>query len=89
MVALQIRDVPADIRKTLAEQAAARGQSLQAFLLMLVTDEARRSTNLAVLDRFRARADGSQLSSAQVAEALHQARSGREALWGEPDDDAR
>jgi plasmid stability protein len=28
MVALQIRDVPDDIRQTLADRAAARGQSL-------------------------------------------------------------
>ncbi len=48
-MALQIRDVPEDIRQALADRAAARGQSLQAFLLMLVTDEARRSGNLAFL----------------------------------------
>jgi len=40
-VALQIRDVPDDIRDTLAAQASSRGQSLQAFLLGLVTQEAR------------------------------------------------
>lgn len=79
MVALQIRDVPDDIRQTLADRAAARGQSLQAFLLTLVTDEARRSTNLALLARFGARSDGSQLSTAQVTEALDQARAEREA----------
>ena len=89
MVALQIRDVPEDIRQTLAEQAAARGQSLQAFLLKLVTEEARRSTNLAVLERFRARHDGSQLSTAQVTEALDQARAGREALLSDADSDAK
>lgn len=89
MVALQIRDVPDDIRQTLAEQAAARGQSLQAFLLTLVTDEARRSTNLAVLERFGARQDGSQLSTAQVTEALDQARAEREALLSNADSDAR
>lgn len=80
MVALQIRDVPDDIRQALAERAAARGQSVQAFLLTLVTDEAHRSSNLAVLERFAGRQDGSQLSSAQVTEALDQARAGREGL---------
>jgi antitoxin FitA len=89
MVALQIRDVPDDIRQTLAEQAAARGQSLQAFLLTLVTDQARRSTNLAVLERFGARQDGSQLSTAQVTAALDQARAEREALLSNADSDAR
>jgi len=40
-VALQIRDVPDDIRDLLAEQARTRGQSMQAYLLALVTREAR------------------------------------------------
>lgn len=80
MVALQIRDVPDDIRQALAERAAARGQSLQSFLLTLVTDEARRSTNLALLERFDARRDGSQLSTAQVTRTLDQARAERQYL---------
>lgn len=83
MVALQIRDVPDDIRQTLADRAAARGQSLQSFLLTLVTDEARRSTNLALLEHFSGRQDGSQLSMTQVTEALDLARAEREALLSE------
>lgn len=77
MVALQIRDVPDDIRRTLAERAAARGQSLQAFLLTLITEEAHRSTNGALLERFGARHDGSQLSSEDVIQALDEARAAR------------
>jgi plasmid stability protein len=80
MVALQIRDVPDDIRRTLAARAAARGQSLQSFLLALVTEEARRSTNLALLERFGGRQDGSRLTSTQVIEAFDYARREREAL---------
>lgn len=88
MVALQIRDVPDDIRRTLAARAAARGQSLQSFLLMLVTDEARRSANLALLERFDGRQDGSRLTSAQVLEALDDARAEREASLTESSTDA-
>ena len=88
MVALQIRDVPDDIRQTLADRATARGQSLQSFLLSLVTDEARRSTNLAMLERFGSRQDGSQLSTTQVTEALDQARADREAVLSEVASDA-
>jgi hypothetical protein len=40
-VALQIRDVPEDVRDALAEAAASRGQSMQAYLLDLVAEEAR------------------------------------------------
>lgn len=83
MVALQIRDVPDDIRDALANRAAARGQSLQAFLLAVVTDEARRSTNVALLERFEGRQDGSQLASTQVTEALDDARVERDALLSE------
>lgn len=78
MVALQIRDVPEDVRRTLAERAASRGQSLQAFLLTLVTDEARRSANLELLRRFDARRDGSRLSTTQVVEAVDRARAERD-----------
>lgn len=88
MVAMQIRDVPDDVRRTLATRAAARGQSLQSFLLMLVTDEARRSENLSLLERFDGRQDGSRLTSAQVAEALDDARAEREASLTESSADA-
>jgi len=88
MVALQIRHVPDDIRQTLAARAAARGQSLQSFLLTLVTEEARRSTNLALLDRFGGRQDGSRLTSAQVTEALDHARVEREAFLSGASNDA-
>lgn len=79
MVALQIRDVPDDVRRVLTQEAAARGQSMQSFLLALVTDEARRSTNLALLKRFDGRTDGSRLSPVQIVEALDEARAEREA----------
>ncbi len=86
MVALQIRDVPDDVRDALAARAAARGQSLQAFLLALVTEEAQRSGNLALLERFGARHDGSRLTSTQVVEALDRARAERLThLTGAPD----
>ncbi len=80
MVALQIRDVPEDIRQTLAAQAASRGQSLQSYLLALVVNEARRSANLALLRRFDSRQDGSRLSSREVTDALDHARAERGGL---------
>ena len=78
MVALQIRGVPEDVRQILAERARARGQSLQAFLLSLVEDEARRCANLALLDRFVGRADGAQLSVGEATDALDRARAERD-----------
>lgn len=50
VVALQIRDVPEPARDALARQAAAKGQSLQAYLRELVLREAAFTHNLVVLD---------------------------------------
>lgn len=79
MVALQIRDVPDDVRDALVERARRRGQSLQAFLLWLVREEARRSRNLALLDRFAGRNDGSSVAAAAATEAVDMARRERDA----------
>lgn len=78
MIALQIRDVPEEVRDALAQRARARGQSLQAFLLSLLQDEARRSRNLALLERLTDRSDGSQLTAEEATEGLQQARTERD-----------
>lgn len=70
MVAIQIRDVPDDVRDALAQQAQASGQSLQRYLLALVTDQARRSGNVAVLRRFGARDDGVRSEPDETAREL-------------------
>ncbi len=89
MVALQIRDVPEDVRQTLAEQASARGQSLQAYLLTLVVDEARRASNLAVLGWFVDRTDGSRLTVAESTRTLDKARAERVAQLSRSETEAR
>jgi antitoxin FitA len=78
MVALQIRDVPEDLRDRLAELARQRGQSLQAYLFDVLSDEARRQDNLAVLDRFGKGAYGSRLSAADISDALRAGRAERD-----------
>ena len=50
-VALQIRDVPEEVRDALAKRAAEKGQSMQAFLLNLVSEEAHRSRIAEMFDR--------------------------------------
>ena len=52
---------------------------MQAFLLSIVLNEARRSANAAVLARFSDRSDGSRLTSAEIVTALDEARSERDA----------
>lgn len=71
-VALQIRDVPEEVRDVLAELARQRGQSMQSFLLSLVEQEARFARNVTVLRRFEDRDDGVS-EAALVLEALDRA----------------
>ena len=82
MVALQIRGVDDEVRDALAERARSRGQSLQAFLLSLVQEEARRSANLAILDRFSGRADGSHMTWGEADRAVAQHRAERDRQVG-------
>lgn len=79
MVALQIRDVPDEVRDQLVERARAQDQSLQAYLLALVEADARRARNRDTLSRFAGRRDGSRLNKAQAASAVRAGRAGREA----------
>ncbi|SNS07258.1 hypothetical protein SAMN04488107_1186 [Geodermatophilus saharensis] len=63
---LQIRDVPDDVRRALKERAAARGESLNRYLLGLLERDAARPTVQEVLDRAARRA-GPATESALVA----------------------
>jgi hypothetical protein len=67
MLALQIRHVPVEVRDALARQARARGQSLQSFLLSLITAEARRSRNVVLLDELEGKLDGVEESDRSTA----------------------
>jgi hypothetical protein len=77
MVAVQIRDVPEDVRDALVIQAKRRGQSLQAYLLELVETQARRLRNTAVLDRFAGRSDGTRSLPGETAADLAEQRAQR------------
>jgi len=50
-VALQIRNVPDDVRDALVERASQLGQSMQAFLLDVVQREAKMARNAQVFER--------------------------------------
>ena len=82
MVALQIREVPEELRDRLSELARQRGQSLQAYLFDVLRDEARRQDNLAVLDRFSKGTYGTQLSPSDIHVALDAERARRDTELG-------
>lgn len=86
VVALQIRDVPEDLRDRLAALAGERGQSLQAYLFDLISGEARRRDNLAVLERFSGRRYGTRLTKNDVLDVLDTERAERNDALGVPGD---
>lgn len=75
---LQIRNVPDDARRTLKARAAARGESLNTYLLELIEREVARPTVEEVLDRAARRAGR---SSASAVDVLDEARDEREGTW--------
>ena len=78
MVALQIRDVPDDVRDALVAQARQPGQSLQAYLLDLVRQQAQRANNAVLLGRFSGRDDGIRTAPGEVAGLVTELRQARE-----------
>ena len=63
---LQIRDVPEEARRGLKARAAARGQSLNAYMLDIIERETARPTVAEVLDRAAQRAERATASAAEV-----------------------
>lgn len=72
---LQIRNVPDEARRALKARAAARGESLNAYLLNLLIREVARPTVAEVLDRAALR---SERATASAVDALDEARAQRE-----------
>jgi plasmid stability protein len=71
---LRIRDVPDDVRRALKARAAARGQSLNSYLLRLLARDAGRPTAREVLERAARRVS----SDTSVVGLLRAARNERE-----------
>jgi len=86
MVALQIREVPEEIRAKLAAIARERGQSLQNYLFDVVSDEVRRHDNLAAVQRLTGRFNA-HLGTDDIVETLHEARAQRDVAFGLPGGD--
>jgi antitoxin FitA len=74
MVALQIRDVPDEVRDVLSREAEERGQSLQAYLLALVKAQAARKRNSELIRNLRATGGGSRMSLEEINELKEQSR---------------
>ncbi|WP_322753780.1 MULTISPECIES: hypothetical protein [unclassified Frankia] len=76
-VAVTIREVPEDVRDALGAYARQQGQSLQGFLLGLLTRQARFARNqgiLAAVERELATGDGADAAAPDAAQVLATAR---------------
>jgi antitoxin FitA len=78
MVSIQVRDVPEQVRDTLAEVARSRGQSMQAYLLALLEDDARRARNVMLLKQVREMGGGYVAAPGEAAGELDAIRAGRD-----------
>ena len=76
MPSVQIKNVPDDVHLVLQRRAAAAGQSMQEYLLLRLTVEARAETLDEVLERAGQRAGG-RLGFADAVTALRVERDGR------------
>lgn len=71
---LQIRNVPDEARQVLKARAAARGESLNAYLLDLISREVSRPTVAEVLSRAAHRAERADASAVDVITAVRAER---------------
>jgi plasmid stability protein len=68
-VAITVRNVPDQVRNELAARAAAKGWSLQEFLLSEFIELSKRPDRLAMLARIEGRLDGTVLTAEQLSAA--------------------
>jgi hypothetical protein len=77
VVSIQVRDVPEQVRDTLAQVARSRGQSMQAYLLALLEEDARRARNVMLLKQVR-ETGGGYVAAGETAGELDAIRAGRD-----------
>ncbi|WP_100449113.1 FitA-like ribbon-helix-helix domain-containing protein [Glycomyces xiaoerkulensis] len=78
MVNIQVRDVPEEVRDSLAAAAKARGQSMQAYLLGLLEEGARRTRSIAMLKRLDRMGGGYSGEDSNAADEIAAQRAERD-----------
>lgn len=78
MVSIQVRDVPEQVRDTLAELARSRGQSMQTYLLGLLEENARQARNVMLLRQVRETGGGYVAAAGETAAELDAIRAQRD-----------
>ena len=72
---VQIRNVPDEARQALKARAAARGESLNEYLLKLLIEESKTMTVREVLERAASRSERAKVSSVDIIRADRDSRS--------------
>lgn len=80
---LQVRGVSDEQRRVLKARAAARGQSLNSYMLELIEREVARPTVAEVLERAARRTERATESAVKVVHAARDQRDERMTLWPE------
>ncbi len=71
---MQVRNVPEETRRTLKARAAARGESLNAYVLDVLTRDVARPTVAEVLERAAARSEQASISSVVLVRQMRAER---------------
>lgn len=81
VVAIQIRNVPDDVRRKLNANAEAEGKSLQAYLLEVLIEEARWADNDAILADAARTPGGSTMTPDQHQAFIDRTKAERDESW--------
>jgi plasmid stability protein len=77
MPSVQIKNVPPDVHQILRDRAGRAGQSLQAYLLAELLEQAHRPTNKEVFDRINRECSGGDVSFEFATRVIREDRDAR------------
>ena len=77
MATVQIKNVPPDVHQILRDRASKAGQSLQAYLLAQLEEQASKPTIKELFDRIGKDRSGGQVSLAYAAKVVREDRDAR------------
>jgi antitoxin FitA len=77
MATVQIKNVPPDVHQILRDRASKAGQSLQAYLLAQLEEQASKPTIKELFDRIGKERSGGQVSLAYAAKVVREDRDTR------------
>lgn len=77
MPSVQIKNVPPDVHQILRERASKAGQSLQAYLLAGLEEQASKPTNEEVFDRINKECSGGDVSFEFATRVIREDRDAR------------